>query len=247
MNYQPIEDYGLIGNMRTTALVGLNGSIDWFCHPRHDSPSIFGAILDGEKGGHFKIESTVKEDHHKQFYYPETNVLITRFLCDCGVGEVVDFMPLGNSRMRNWIVRQVRTVRREITFHAECYPAFDYARAEHTTKEIPNGVAFECDRDPCQKTRPSHLDDNSDDVECQHFELITNVPLQKDGNGAVAKFTLREGENAVFIFRPVSQSDETEAIEDLNQAAETFFPRNNPLLERLAISVRIQRDAGDAG
>ena len=113
MSYQPIGDYGIIGNMRTTALVGLNGSIDWFCHPRHDSPSIFGAILDSQKGGHFKIESLIKGDNHRQFYYPETNILITRFLCDCGVGEVVDFMPLGNSVIRNWIIRQVRTVRNE--------------------------------------------------------------------------------------------------------------------------------------
>ncbi len=209
--------------MRTTALIGLNGSIDWFCHPRHDSPSIFGAILDSEKGGHFKIESTVEKDHHKQFYYPETNILVTRFLCDCGVGEVVDFMPLGNSRMRNWIIRQVRTVRREITFRAECYPAFDYARAQHKTKEIANGMAFVCDTNPCKDTRPLNPNDDSDEVECQHFELITDIPLQKNDKGAFAEFTLEEGESAIFIFRPASQFVESEQFEDLNQTAEIFF------------------------
>ncbi|MBE9061727.1 glycoside hydrolase family 15 protein [cf. Phormidesmis sp. LEGE 11477] len=223
MKYQPIEDYGLIGNMRTTALIGLNGSIDWFCHPRHDSPSIFGSILDAEKGGHFKIESLVENDHHKQFYYPETNILVTRFLCDCGVGEVVDFMPLGNSHMRNWIIRQVRTVRREITFRAECYPAFDYGRATHQTKEIDNGMTFVCDRNPCKDTRPLDPNDDSDEVECQYFELITDVPLQKNDKGAFAEFTLKEGENAVFIFRPAGQAASSEQFDDLEQTAETFF------------------------
>ena len=55
MPYQPIENHGIIGNMRTAALVGLNGSIDWLCFPRFDSPSVFAAILDDKKGGYFKI------------------------------------------------------------------------------------------------------------------------------------------------------------------------------------------------
>jgi GH15 family glucan-1,4-alpha-glucosidase len=202
VSYQPIEDYGLIGNMRTTALVGLNGSIDWFCHPRHDSPSIFGALLDSEKGGHFKIESMVQGDHHKQFYYPETNILITRFLCDCGVGEVVDFMPLGNSIIRNWIVRQVRTVRNEITFRAECYPAFDYARATHKTVETKTGVRFSCTEDPYGGTRADYSADDSVKAQYQHFDLITKVPLEIDERGACAEFTLKEGETATFIFKP---------------------------------------------
>jgi GH15 family glucan-1,4-alpha-glucosidase len=54
MSYQPIENYGIIGNMRTVALVGMTGSIDWYCYPRFDSSSIFGAILDDKKGGDSK-------------------------------------------------------------------------------------------------------------------------------------------------------------------------------------------------
>lgn len=209
MNYQPIEDYGLIGNMRTTALVGLNGSIDWFCHPRHDSPSIFGAILDSEKGGHFKIESTAVGDHHKQFYYPETNILITRFLCDAGVGEVIDFMPLSNSNgrnvlMRNWIIRQVRTVRKEITFKVECYPAFDYGRATHTTFSSLSGVVFYCDENPCEIPDPNDPNAELNALQCQLFELVTSVPLTINQRGAFAEFTLKEGETVTFIFKPVS-------------------------------------------
>ena len=219
MNYQPIEDYGLIGNMRTTALVGLNGSIDWYCHPRHDSPSIFAAILDYEKGGHFKIESMVQEDHHKQFYYPETNILITRFLCENGVGEVVDFMPLGNSAMRNWIVRQVRTVRKEITFRVECYPAFDYGRGTHTSEQTKTGVKFSCDTDPCASTSlAKEMQDDANDadidpreVQCQRFELVTQVPLETNKRGAFAEFTLKEGEVATFIFKPYVSEEDDEA------------------------------------
>jgi GH15 family glucan-1,4-alpha-glucosidase len=203
VSYQPIENYGLIGNMRTTALIGLNASIDWFCHPRHDSPSIFAALLDSQKGGHFKIESMVPGDNHKQFYYPETNILITRFLCENGVGEVIDFMPLGNSVIRNWIVRQVRTVRHEITFRCECYPAFDYGRAAHKTTQTATGVQFACHEDPCQSAAmPSNPVDDPAEAQCQRFELVTEVPLQTNERGAFAEFKLKEGETVTFIFKP---------------------------------------------
>src|SRR5678816_1719236 len=95
MSYLPIEDYGLIGNMHTAALVGRNGSIDWLCLPHFDSPSVFGAILDEKKGGHFRISPTAERVTKKQVYWPETNVLITRFLLADGVVEVVDYMPVG--------------------------------------------------------------------------------------------------------------------------------------------------------
>ncbi len=218
MSYQPIENYGLIGNMRTTALIGMNASIDWFCHPRHDSPSIFAALLDSQKGGHFKIESTVSQSNHKQFYYPETNILITRFLCDCGVGEVVDFMPLGNSTVRNWIVRQVRTVRKEISFRAECYPAFDYGRAAHKTRKTDTGVKFSCDEDPCKGDNDPV--ENPAEAQCQRFELVTEVPLTINDRGAFAEFTLKEGETATFIFKPaINQSDGCE-VTDYEEIAE---------------------------
>ena len=88
MSYQPIENYGIIGNMRTIALVGMNGSIDWYCHPRFDSPSIFGAILDDKKGGRFQISAGTDDVRHKQSYWPSTNVLVTRFLLKDGIAEL---------------------------------------------------------------------------------------------------------------------------------------------------------------
>ena len=95
MAYQPIEDYGIIGDMNTVALVGKNGAIDWFCFPRFDSPSVFGALLDDQKGGRFRIAPKSKGATCKQLYWPESNVLITRFLSPDGVGEITDFMPVG--------------------------------------------------------------------------------------------------------------------------------------------------------
>jgi GH15 family glucan-1,4-alpha-glucosidase len=95
MSYQPIENYGIIGNMRTVAHVGMNGSSDWYCYPHFDSPSVFGAILDDEKGGRFQISADTDGVRHKQFYWPSTNVLVTRFLLTDGIAELEDFMPVG--------------------------------------------------------------------------------------------------------------------------------------------------------
>src|SRR5438270_3524042 len=93
--YQPIEDYAIIGNLHTAALVGKNGSIDWCCIPRFDAPSVFGALLDAEKGGFFRISPPDTPDmQRKQLYLPDTNILITRFLTVDGVGEIIDFMPV---------------------------------------------------------------------------------------------------------------------------------------------------------
>ena len=95
--YQPIENHGIIGNMRTAALVSLDGSVDWLCLPHFDSPSVFAAILDAEKGGRFRIAPAGDAIRHKQFYWPDTNILITRFLHADGVGEVEDYMPVGGT------------------------------------------------------------------------------------------------------------------------------------------------------
>ena len=99
--YQPIENYGIIGDLHTTALVGMDGSIDWLCLPHHDSPSVFAAILDSEKGGRFKISPVGGEVTTKQLYWPDTNVLVTRFFTPDGVGEVTDYMPIGASAARD--------------------------------------------------------------------------------------------------------------------------------------------------
>src|SRR4051812_27123420 len=128
--YQPIENYGVIGNLRTAALVGMDGSVDWLCLPHFDSPSVFAALLDDGKGGRFRIAPACEHLRHKQFYWPDTNVLITRFLHADGVAELEDYMPVGPAAPDE-LVRRVRVVRGRLPFRLECRPAFDYARAGH--------------------------------------------------------------------------------------------------------------------
>ena len=143
MTYQPIQDYGVIGDMHSAALVGKDGSIDWLCFPRFDSPSVFAAILDDEKGGRFKIAPTSDGVTRKQLYWPDTNVLITRFFSPDGVGEIIDYMPVGtheNGDGYHQVIRRVRVVRGEIAFRMECSPAFDYAREGHETEISSVGV-----------------------------------------------------------------------------------------------------------
>src|ERR687886_365895 len=144
--YQPIENYGIIGDLHTTALVGMDGSIDWLCLPHHDSPSVFAAILDNARGGRFRISPDMEGATCKQLYWPDTNVLVTRFFTPDGVGEITDYMPIGASGIgqeRHRIVRRVEVVRGTMTFKMECTPAFDYARKEHETKILQGGATFQ--------------------------------------------------------------------------------------------------------
>ena len=165
--YQPIENYGIIGDLHTTALVGMDGSIDWLCLPHHDSPSVFAAILDSEKGGRFKISPVGGEVTTKQLYWPDTNVLVTRFFTPDGVGEVTDYMPIGASAEgRHRIIRRVEVVRGTMTFRMECTPAFDYAREEHETRIVPGGVTFA-----------------SSDLS---LGLASFIPLQQEDDGSFA-------------------------------------------------------------
>src|SRR5258708_17495086 len=133
--YQPIEDYAVIGDLHTVALVGKNGSIDWCCLLRFDSPSVFGALLDVNKGGFFRIAPPdVPGTVYKQLYLPETNILITRFLTVDGVAELTDFMPIKSAEHpmhQHHIVRSVAVVRGTLTFNMICRPAFNYALDTH--------------------------------------------------------------------------------------------------------------------
>jgi GH15 family glucan-1,4-alpha-glucosidase len=142
MSYENIESYGVIGNMRTVALVGRTGSIDWMCFPQFDSPSVFGALLDDVRGGRFSICSSGSPATSKQLYWPDTNVLVTRFLSTDGVGEIQDFMPAPGRTdpADNEVVRRVRVVRGSMAFRIVCEPAFDYARVAPTVHLDANGA-----------------------------------------------------------------------------------------------------------
>jgi len=145
--YPPISEHGLIGDLQTCALVATDGTIDWFCCPRFDSPSIFGSLLDGEHGGHFRIAPERPGYVSRQLYLPGTAVLITRFMTSDGVGELADFMPvaIGDATDRHRIVRVLRVVRGRMRFVAECQPRFDYGRGTHKVEVLADGVAFHAD------------------------------------------------------------------------------------------------------
>jgi len=182
--YQPIENYGIIGNMRTAALVGMNGSIDWLCFPHFDSPGVFAAILDDAKGGRFRICPACDGVRERQLYWPDTNVLVTRFLAADGVGQVTDFMPVGlpaGAAGERWLVRRVSAIRGTMCFEVACRPAFNFARDPHETTVDRHGAHF---RSPALR-----------------LELATGVALRLDGTGVRGAVTLGEGEEAVFILR----------------------------------------------
>ncbi|MBI1346082.1 glycoside hydrolase family 15 protein [bacterium] len=186
MAYLPIENYGVIGDMHTVALVGNNGSVDWFCYPAFDSPSVFAAILDDQKGGRFQISPTCKVKTYKQFYWPETNVLVTRFLAADAVGEVVDFMPIGrraDNTPFHRLVRQVRTVRGSMPFRMVCEPAFNYARDTHEIQITPMGAHFHSEK--------------------QGLWLSSTISLSptENGKGVTSDFTLEEGQSATLVLR----------------------------------------------
>src|SRR3954454_8057432 len=144
MTEAAIADHGLIGDLQTAALVSTEGSVDWFCCPRFDSPSVFGALLDDDRGGHFRIRPVRGDCESKQMYFPDTAVLITRFISESGVGEVVDFMPpSGREATDNHrLVRMVRCVRGEMVFEVEVAPRFDYGRSPHRTEITEQGAVF---------------------------------------------------------------------------------------------------------
>ncbi|MET7376239.1 glycoside hydrolase family 15 protein [Micromonospora arida] len=143
-SYPAIEDHGLIGDLQTAALVTCDGTVDWFCAPRFDSPSIFAALLDKEKGGYFQISPHDVRYVTKQLYLPGTPILITRFISADGVAEVMDFMPVTGERATDAhrLVRTVTMVRGSMRFRVECRPRFDYAREEHQLERHHNGYVF---------------------------------------------------------------------------------------------------------
>ncbi|HEX8340363.1 MAG TPA: glycoside hydrolase family 15 protein [Tepidisphaeraceae bacterium] len=207
MPYQAIEDYGLIGNMHTAALVGKDGSIDWLCLPHFDSPSVFCAILDDKKGGSFKIAPTADKYTRKQVYWPETNVLITRFMSPEGVVEVIDYMPVGVRRGEpgfHQLVRRVDMIRGSAELRMQCRPAFNYARDAHTVELRPCGAVF----------HSATLD----------LELTTSVPLDltQSGGGVEALLTLEEGRRATFVLRPLGEAYDSAQVADAGLEGRLF-------------------------
>src|SRR6266704_395690 len=142
MSYQPIENHGIIGDLHTVALVGMDGAIDFMCLPEFDSPSVFAALLDHRRGGRFQLAPLLDGARQKQLYLPGTCVLLTRFLATTGIAEVSDFMPVEDAEGEHNVVRRAKTVRGEVRFRMLCQPRVDYARESPTAERTPDGVRF---------------------------------------------------------------------------------------------------------
>ncbi|WP_405866714.1 glycoside hydrolase family 15 protein [Streptomyces sp. NBC_01515] len=183
--YLPIAEHGLIGDLRSVALVGTNGTIDWYCCPSFDAPSVFAAILDAERGGSFELAASVPA-RTKQFYFPDTNVLITRFYTEEGVGEVQDFMPVtgeADASARHRLIRRVLCVRGSVPFRIRVAPRFDYGASPHTARMVGDVALFES----AEKS----------------LALTATVPLECDDVDVWADFKLDEGESEVFALDQV--------------------------------------------
>lgn len=188
MSYQPIENYAIIGDLHTVALVGMDGSIDFLSFPRFDSPTVFAALLDEHRGGRFRIAPAFANGRQKQMYLPDTNVLVTRFLSGEGVAEVTDCMPIDAESHPHAIVRHVRTVRGDVRFRMRCEPRFDYGRASHTVAVNEGEVLF----------RPDGRD-------LVALRLRTPVPVRIEDGAALADFELLSGEGIDFVLEEAKE------------------------------------------
>jgi len=217
----------------------MNGSIDWHCSPNFDSPSVFGALLDDAKGGRFQISPIADQVRRKQFYWPSTNILVTRFSHEDGITEIEDFMPVGfaaESLSYHQIHRRVRCVRGPVRLLVQCRPAFDYGRQPHELQLAIGGANFYSNT-----TR---------------FSLATDVALKPDGSGGVtAEFVLEEGQSQTFIFQhdgesapPSTPSSEREAKEPFERTVKfwqdwlarcTYHGRSRERVERSALALKL--------
>ena len=189
--YTPIEDYGVIGNLNTTALVSISGSIDFLPFTRFDSPTIFGALLDVEHGGSFSIDVLDVEVNHRQLYLPDTAVLLTRYLTSDGIAELTDFMPLTEKEDNLVLVRKLKIIKGKHTFRIEIKPRSDYGKYDYTLKkEEGNFVLY--DKGPLKNSFRifSDLDFDFDDG-C----LYAEISMETKDELSIAMVAINESED----------------------------------------------------
>jgi len=210
MSFEPIENYGVIGNMCSIALAGVNGSIDFLCYPNFDSPTVFAALLDDEKGGYFQIQPQLQERHVRQLYLPDTNILLTRFLAEEGVAELTDYMPIGiDGEQPNEIIRTIAVIRGEVNFKVRCQPRFNYAMSGHTLNVEDRCAIFSPASDACPP-----------------MALYSTVALRQQSEDVTSEFSLRAGERATFVFgrvRAQGQQPEMEFVEQRFKETASFW------------------------
>jgi GH15 family glucan-1,4-alpha-glucosidase len=182
----------LIGDLRTVALVGTDGCIDFACFPFFDSPSVFASLLDHRRGGHFSIRPLLDGADSHQRYLPNSNVLLTRFFSGDAIVEISDFMPVHDTHHVHDIVRRVKAIRGDARVRVECRPQFDYARSESSIEKIDDGVLFVSRRQKDMALR-----------------LRSSVPLRVEDDAATTEFTLKAGDVASFVLEEAREGEES--------------------------------------
>lgn len=206
---ETIENHGIVGDMRTIALVDLHGTIDFMCWPRFDSPSIFASLLDDKVGGSFELAPTVEATRRRQLYLPDTNVLLTRFLSSDGVAEIMDFMQIDDATHKQSLIRRVKAVRSTMRIRMRCAPAFGYAQSKHRVHAEGHSVVFT----PAQSQLPA-------------LRLWSPQPLRIRAGAAVAQFELKAGESAIFVLEDAKEGAAAQR-NDASYHAEAFKQTSN--------------------
>lgn len=186
MPSKPIASYGFVGNLGSCALVGKDGSIDWCCLPRLDSPSVFGALLDPDRGGSFLVAPDVAGQTGSQEYHPNTNVLRTTFTCEGGVLEVTDWMHMSSFSFEEQeqhrlpaLYRLARCVTGTVRCRILFDPRLDYARGNTSLSPIEGGLAAAGEHDV--------------------LRLYASCPFTLTDRGAEAIVTLEAGEELPLL------------------------------------------------
>ena len=176
-----IEAHGIIGDMRTAALINDKGSVDFFCWPEFDSPSIFCSLLDSPRAGIFQLAPQLPDARREQMYLPDSNVLLTRWLAQEAVVEVTDLLPVSDHEHElPLLMRRVRVISGSATFELRCAVRHDYARAGTHAIEDGADVCFQAQGQPT-------------------LRLASTQPLNIEDQAACSRFTLHEGETAEFV------------------------------------------------
>jgi GH15 family glucan-1,4-alpha-glucosidase len=236
--YPPIAEHGLIGDLQTAALVTTDGTVDWFCCPRFDSPSVFASLLDHDNGGRFRIGPEGDDYVTRQLYFPDTAILNTRFMTPDGVGEVTDFMPVDDPQRasdRHRLVRVVRCVRGQMRFVFECAPRFDYGRQPHELELTDDGAVF--------RTQTLQLT----------LHGTGQRAMQRHGNDVTSALTVRAGQAGGVVLEsaapgPPRRTVPEELLESFTQTARfwrgwlarsTYRGRWREQVDRSAITLKL--------
>jgi pentatricopeptide repeat protein len=208
--YPNISDHGLIGDLQTAALVTTDGTVDWFCCPRFDSPSVFASLLDADHGGYFRVAPDRDDYVTKQLYFPDNAMLITRFMTPDGVGEVQDFMPVieGKPTDRHRLVRQLRVARGTMRFVLDVQPRFDYGRAKHTVEVSENGAVF--------RSGAMELTLHTEGKRRQ----AKDAKVERAGDGLRATVTMREGETGGIVLESMGGRPRAHSAAELSRLAD---------------------------